>query len=228
MTTPLTPIATALPATVSIPSNGESLTEASLVTFVQPIINAAEFIGSRVPGANRSAVPLEIMFGAGDAGTTQGLFGSPDWVLTSGPSVTQRLAWVQASRAIGDSIRWQLNSRLTQGMVIRGFTIDLIGQSSHAALPSIMPVARLVKSARGIGTSVYRVSAPVVTIVDSQTDSSANVTAYQLLHTITKTLSSPETIDLTSFLYELIIFGEGGANSIDQGFVSDARISVSA
>ncbi len=228
MTTPLTPSATALPSTVSIPANGESLTEASVTAYVQPILNAIEFMGTRTPGANRSGALLDLLYppsesyGPGEANN--------DWSFASLAVALRRVVQQTSAVLTVTHARIPLDSRLVNGMVIRAMALDFCGSGTHALLPLTMPVLSLIKSARSVGVAAATlfVSGPTQTTIDSVTDASANAGAYDTVHTISKTLGTPETVDLSAFTYELQVTGEFSTNAQLGSVYLDARISVSA
>jgi hypothetical protein len=224
MSTPITPVPNPPPATYPIPAPGEGVTSANTAQFVQPLADSVAWVASKVPGLNPSSalinlvLPPQLAVCSTNGGTTAL---TTDWLLACG--ITTRAIWFQQHLTGGDAVRYALSQSLTQGMVIHGFAADIEAAGGHGALPGIMPLVSLVKSARAIGGAIA-----AHTVIDSQVDSSPTVVAYQKMHTIAKALATPETVDLSLWCYELIIVGEGAANSLVGANLADVRLSVSA
>lgn len=93
----------------------------------------------------------------------------------------------------GDSI-------LTVTMRLEG---SATGGGGHSALPANMPVIQLIR--KDVTTGVF-------TIVDSTTDSSANVAAYDAVHDVEISLG-PGHSYVANAVYYVRIIAEGGANA---------------
>jgi hypothetical protein len=88
------------------------------------------------------------------------------------------------------------------GATITAVTLTVNGGGdSHAGLPAEMPVLKLV----------YTTGTTTVTSVDSATDSSADVSAYEVDHTISL---SPNHVVVASRRYFLQLRGEHGSNTL--------------
>lgn len=224
MTLVVTPTNGPWASTLSIPADGEAVSSASVLGYMQEVANRLEFLRQRTPGANPVANLLEIVYP-----TASGLPGyAADWSQTVAGIIP---VWRQgASVAATGGPLYCLDNRLQQGMSIRGMAGDIVGKNGHGALPATMPTVRLLKFARSIGTAAatYIASGPAMTVVDTQSDLSANVAAYEVVHVVTKTLASPEVVDLANWNYFLQLNGEYGANFVAGTLVVNPRISVSA
>jgi len=124
--------------------------------------------------------------------------GSPSWLW--GGSL-----WVQSvAFSAFDGLYWPLPAK--PGMTSVSVSIDLIGAAGHASLPASMP--RLHVERVGV-TSVG-----VASVVSTVTDTSANVAAYQALHTLT--CPTVASIDVFNYRYFVVLYGEFGAGSSTQ------------
>lgn len=132
---------------------------------------------------------------------------------------TQRFAWdnannglVQFSALVGstDRIHIPLPALIDCSFsnVILTVDGDANGVGPHGALPTL-PTVYLYKLNAAAGTW---------SLVGSQTDTSASVAAYEVLHTITYTPGPPQVMDADT-QYQIQIEGESGATSINNALV---------
>lgn len=87
---------------------------------------------------------------------------------------------------------------------ITAITAYVDPKNGHAGLPGTMPRIKLSSRTHGVDGD---------TDIAQQTDTSANLTAYQALHTITLSGLS-QTVDGTK-MYYVEVQSEGGANALD-------------
>jgi len=220
MSTPLTPVATVPPSTYPLIAPGDGVTSANFAQTAQPIINAIAWLRGKLPGANPSSAPIDLVIPTA-LGMTRAT--SVQWVRKAVTIFTDPDVLWQQTVATQDAVIFSLDSCLRQGMVISAFSCDFLGASGHAGtLPGQMPTVQLFKIARGIGTIVQP-----RTLVDSIVDPTATAAAYELIHTISRTLGSPETVDLSAYRYLLYVYGEGNTNAQVGSVIISARLSVS-
>lgn len=203
MTTVIIPV-NAYAASLSIPADGEGVSAASVALYVQEIANRLEFIRQRTPGTNPSTNIMNVGKPAGDS------------LLTAGSTVWQANFTASSTPVINNLV---ISSTevficpifLAAGTVIRNFSAILRGAGAHVGLPAVMPKIELVKLdyAGYIGAGV----APPYAAVDSQSDISGTTAAYQLAHTVSKTLAAPQTVGANE-AWALRMTGESGANAL--------------
>lgn len=220
-------------ATLNIPADGEAVNSASVLGYIQEVANRLEYLRQRTPGANPVANVIEL-FPEAESFDCNPLF-TTDWVISfvgsgggsPGYGTVLQNAIAQPAVRVSTSI----DRFLRTGMIIRAMSVDFCGKAGHAALPATMPVVRLYKFPRSIGVAHSSFYSPgggiTATLIDTQSDTSANAAAYQVLHTISKTIT-PETVDLSSWTYLLSVGGEYSTNALSGSFFQRPSISVSA
>lgn len=218
MTTVIVPV-NAYAASLSIPADGEGVSAASVALYVQEIANRLEFIRQRHPGANPVANLLKVIKSAGEAVLFPGSTNYQIGLSTISPGVVNNLAV-----SVTEVFLVQFE-QLVPGTVIRNFTAIHRAAGAHAALPAVMPKIELCKlDLTGyIGAGV----APVVTVVDTQSDVSGTTAAFQLAHTITKAIGAPPTVGANEMWF-LRATGESGANALLGAQWTSFSLDVSA
>jgi hypothetical protein len=232
MTVLVTPTNGPWSATLNVPADGESVNSASVVGYMQEVANRLEYLRQRTPGANPVANLIELF----PEIETANLSGVTDWILSSvgalGGFPTYATLLQQAIAQTAVKVSFPLDKFLRTGMIIRAMSVDFNGKTGHAALPATRPTLYLHKFPRSTGTAYASFYTPgnliPATLIDSQADLSANTAAYEVMHSISKTLAAPETVDLANWTYLLSIGGEYGANALANSFMQRASISVSA
>jgi hypothetical protein len=226
MTVLVTPTNGPWAATLNIPADGESVNSASVLAYVQEVANRLEYLRQRVPGANPVANIIDRVV-AVEMGTPAF---AADWVLNAGQGVAAlypAYRQIAQAAATGGPV-FDLDPVLLNGQIIRTMAADVVAKNGHAGLPGTMPSLRLLKVSRGVGTAYAAIGGLAATLVDTQNDTSPNTAAYELVHTISKTLAVPETVDLVNYSYRLQCNGEYGANWLISFLILQARIGVSA
>lgn len=203
MTTAIVPV-NAYGASLSIPADGEAVSSASVLLYMQEVANRLEFLRQRLPGANPVANILNIGRFAADAII---LPSSTVWAR----SFSNVFAPVVNNLVLSSTEVFLMPIPLVAGTVIRNFAAIARGAGAHAGLPAVMPKVELVKL-DGLGYLGAAV-APSYTSVDNQSDTSGTTAAYQVAHLITKTLGAPQTVGVNE-AWALRMTGESGANAL--------------
>lgn len=210
MTVLITPANGPWAATLNVPADGESVNSASVVGYMQEVANRLEYLRQRTPGANPVANLIRLQ------ASVSSVFVPTNWALVGGASASP-LGLNQTTIGV-IFLPWIPLTDLLTGMIIRGFTVFARGATAHAALPATMPKVELIR----VDTTTL-----AITVVDTQSDVSANTAAYQVVHTIAKTLGAPETV-LSTALYYLRLSGEDAANALAGLNFFSASVDVSA
>ncbi len=118
-------------------------------------------------------------------------------------------AWLQTDVTSAGTLRFHMPLPDFGKMTALTLTVD--GGSAHGALPATMPRIALIKIAHIVGNASIS-----ETTIATLTDASANVAAYELIHTISITGLS-ETLSVNAD-WLIVIEGETGANSLANQF----------
>jgi hypothetical protein len=203
MSSVYTPNAANNPLTVTIPSDGDLASAASVNSPLADLADKAAHMNQPEQDATKS-YPLIL----------QSIFR----VVATEPSVTDvnSTAYIQPKWGhelgagyfvqidVATAASFDHNIDVPDGCFLQSIFINLQGLPGvHGALPSTMPKVRLVRRAVATGVNT--------TVAGDTSDGAANVAAYEAVHQIG--LACNITIDRTQYLYYLRIFGESGANS---------------
>lgn len=135
---------------------------------------------------------------------------APAWGQTLSIGATFR-GWIQNSVTGPHEIVFHISPPV--GATLKTVTLYVDGDGTtagagHGALPANMPVVRLVSYANSTGTE---------STIASQTDTAANVGAYETYHAIT--LSGLSTVVASGTSYSVVLVGETGANAANDCLV---------
>ena len=143
--------------------------------------------------------------GAGSIGIAPGSQGWANNVVTAGNN--------NRYLAVSD-----ITARLAiyQGATLANVTARILPRTSHAGLPALKPSIGVFRyrhngSAAPLAEALYSLNAGL------SIDASANVTAYELAHTISWTSSQNNVIDCDSWTYWLHMYDEGYTNAMTPG-----------
>lgn len=193
-------------ATINIPADGEAVSSASVLGYMQVVANELEFLRRRLPGAS---APANLLTVGKPAGESVIKLASTVWAvsLPTGPAgavSTLGLIGVSSTEPALISL-----DGLIPGAILRNFKAWFRG-GVHAGLPAVMPKIELVKFSP---SGVVGINAtPTYTVVDTMVDASANTAAYQPGHIVTKAIAAPPTVGADE-QWGIRIYGESGANS---------------
>jgi hypothetical protein len=209
MSTPVTPGINPPPTTYPIPAPGDGVTSANTLQYVQPIVDAIGWLQSKVPGANPVGSPIALWQHVANSSL---VVSSSNWAktyldFTIGTPVVHQIS--------SGSEKFMIPLNLVPGTVIDSMNLYCIGSwtlvsgTTHGAnLPVTMPLLELFKlnwnTALG-GNSLTG------SVVDSQSDTSASVVAYEEIHFIGKNLVTPEVVSPLC-QYFLRVTGEQGTH----------------
>jgi hypothetical protein len=186
--------------TVVVPDDGDLEDGASVEVPFQALTNRTKYLIQETPGAtNWSQVNLPICNGA-PVGVPGGL--GDAWHLLGGPGPY----WLEHDKSAGN--KWAIDVCLPPLVTITQVKLwcngSLVG-GGHGALPATMPLVRFIELSTTL-TANY---------TQTQSDTSANVAAYDVNHNITLTVSR---LADPALRYAIEIEGEQGANSINDSF----------
>lgn len=197
MTVPITPV-NAWGASLSIPSDLEPATSASLALFVQELANRLEYLRKRVPGASATADALRLI-----TPLATGIQNGANY--TYQVSATPGNFPFMAQTSLGSTPVFFPIPGLFSGAVIKTIYMRYSSVTLRAGLPAVMPRIELASYDRSS-------AAPAETIIQNAPDISASAAVYQTAHDVSINLVSPEVVNPAK-LYFLKVFGESGANS---------------
>lgn len=204
MPTNVTPTVGPWVTPLQIPSDGEGISSASVLAYVQEIANRLELIRNRAPGLTASGSPITLPVTAGDAIL---LAASTNWRKDS----SNTLAPVVTNLAVSATETVLLPLRgLVPGQVVQSMGVLIRGAAGHAALPAAMPTMALTRV--DLTAAVGGAADPTNATVTGTGDASANTAAYQVNHLITT--GGGGHVVLANNLYFLRVLGESGANSL--------------
>jgi hypothetical protein len=190
-------------STTPVIDDGDLCRNAEHSATAQDLLNKITYLANTLPGVGDTVIQeVELSAGVqlgtdthwwwGNNGNATGSSGGLSWVQTN----------VGGARALAFSIR------VPPRGTIKAFRARLRGNvgsgTFHSALPATMPVLQLLRSPA---------NGSAFAIVDTITDASANVAAYDGAHNLEKTLSSPHTI-VAGDTYYLRLLGETGSDSL--------------
>lgn len=116
----------------------------------------------------------------------------------------------------------QLNEYLSDGSTLNSVQAIVKPGIAHVALPATMPAMTIVRCDHVAGTVAS------LTSTGLRPDTSATFGAYNLVHGWTATMDQNNTVDLSSYVYYLIIHNEGGANSAAELQLYKAVLTMTA
>lgn len=198
MPTNLTESAT-FTASVPVLDNGDALDEAGLQNMAQPLANRTQWLKERVLEAGVYRVPL-----VGSGMIARAVDGT--WEATNGGTGFHGNAGSDVYCDLG--FRLPPHAVITQ--VLMRFMGDMAALGSHGSLPANMPTFSLYEDS---------------TLIDTETDASGSVGAYDVEHDVTMSGLSL-TVDADK-RYRLYVVAESGANSQNSfGFRTYAEVTL--
>lgn len=179
-------------ATVTVPDDADTANAGSVNVAFQAIANRTKQLRSKIPAS-----------AGGNQQLTMAAAKATNWAFDAGDVAGQTdHTWYQSSVASADLLEFQLQH--IPGAKFTQIVVTLKGKAGHGGLPGTMPKIQLFKTDRAAHTSAQ--------VGSDQSDTSANVAAYEAVHTVTLTVSE-QTMSETA-VYYLKITGEDGANEM--------------
>lgn len=127
----------------------------------------------------------------------------------------------EAGSAVGRHALFALNPYLLHGGTLDSVKLTLFG-TGHGALPAMMPSLAVTRFDPTADTAASLLAA------GPKDDASANVAAYDALHSITLTCDQNNTIDLENYVYYAIVCNEGHTNALAELALRNMVITMTA
>ncbi len=116
----------------------------------------------------------------------------------------------------------QLNEHLPDGATLNSVQAIIKPGIAHVALPATMPAMTIIRCDHVAGTVAS------LTSTGLRPDTAATFGAYNLVHGWTATMDQNNVVDLSSYVYYLIIHNEGGAGSAAELQLYKAVLTLTA
>lgn len=179
-------------------ADGDELKNATLAPGIQGLANRTRLLARRIWAGEAASRKYLELFAGRDV--------QNHWTTASPPSGTgSGLVLQQAGTDPTKGMWW--TAVLPPKCTIKAVVAEVHGGSGHAGLPATMPALVLQAWDWSGATAQY-----------AQTDPSASLGAYEIPHTIAKTGLSIGVTGTAGGLYQVRIFGEGGANALANKF----------
>lgn len=230
----------AFPTTLTAPAAGEPASAPALLSqYLQGVANRTRYLLNRrttdaasITSNGARVSYLESLVVGGVSGSTYSIWiplsnglctdtgGIRDWYPSFSTYNTRPI--LLAASNIASPVIFDISPYLpVHGGYLLSATATLHPASGHAGLPVTMPTIAVFSQATGVGTSSH---SPAITTLMSGTDSSGNVTAFQLVHGMTAS-GAPVSIDASKNHF-IQINGEGGTNALTTCVITGLQILI--
>lgn len=201
---------------ITAPSAGDDVTAASVEVGEQALANRTAWLLSKgfggTSGTGQHISPAGLSYGLVSRSVTRVQSGF--WVTTSGTVVTPTSPIFFGSGGkilVTDDA--EMLVLVPHGATITDVTMTIAPQT-HAALPGTMP---------RIGLYKWTVATATRSFIDEKYDTTSPFGAYNLVHSVTLTLATPEVVNRATSYYLVRFSHEDGANAT---FMSPPAVSI--
>lgn len=205
------------PALITIPSDGDDISAASVNAALEGLADRTNYLFAGGAGQvyvpagqgsvqQRTALDTPLLF----AGSYR--YPTPN----AADGIVLALTGFQISQVTtGANVAWgfrvPLSHYMPHGARLTSAAARIRPAAGHAGLPGLMPTWGIARTTReDSAASLLSTGSPMGTVVDT----SASVTAYETDHDIVLTPDQNNIIDRTQYSYMAVFYGEGGTNAL--------------